>query len=211
MSRHHARVALRVLSGLAFAGALHAQEAAPASAAMPAAAASVAAAPVPAPAAAKARRVKPSGRARALPVVLDVTLAPNAKVDPALESACNFEEILGVDVAKVLHHARLGGGKPTGSDARLLKVQITDVSGELGGVYTGTKSMRIHAALVIDGTVADETDLYRYNTGGNPFRSTCHIFHQHTRRLGRDLAGWIKDENYKAEETPMVEGEDTAE
>jgi hypothetical protein len=209
MKHHYTRFALRVLSGLAMAGALHAQGVDPVAADTPAASAPVTAAP--APASKRVRPAKVSARTRAAAVVLEVTLAPNAKVDPELEADCKFEAILATDVSKALHHARLGGGKPTGTDERVLQVQITDVSGESGGVYTGTKSMRVHVALVIDGKVSDETDLYRYNTGGNPFRGTCHIFRQHTRRLGRDLVGWIKDENFNADDAPMGANDESAE
>ena len=209
LNNHYARLALGVFSGLALASALHAEGVAPVQAAALATTTPDASASVPVPSRKPAARS--SGRSRPLPVTLDVVLAPNAKVDPELESDCKFEQILATDVAKALHHARLGGGKPTGTDARLLKLQITDVSGESGGVYTGTKSMRVHAALVVDGQVADETDLYRYNTGGNPFRGTCHIFRQHTKRLGRDLAGWLKDENFQADESPMGANEESPE
>ena len=195
--------ALRVLCGLAFAVAVQAQEA-------PAAAEDVddAATPAAAPAARKLHGRR--AMAAALAVALEpVTLASNAKVDPELEADCKFEEIVQADVAKALHHARLGGTKPTGSDARMLRIAVTDVSGAAGGVYTGTKSIRVHATLVVDGTIERETDIYRYNVGGNPFRGTCHIFRQHTKRLGRDLTSWIKDASYKADERPM--GEDDAE
>ncbi len=47
----------------------------------------------------------------------------------------------------------------------------------------------------------------RYNVGANPFRGTCHVFHQHTKRLGKDLASWIKDVSYKVD-NPMLDGND---
>lgn len=200
--------ALPILSALALAGAatVHAQDAAPA-------------APAPAvadsPASTRPMLPEPTARARrerremAGPgVALDVTLAPNAKVDPQLEADCRFEEIVAVDVAKALGHRHLGGAKPTGDDARVLRVAVTDVSGESGGVYTGTKSIRVHATLVVDGKVERETDIYRYNTGGNPFRGTCHIFRQHTKRLGRDLTAWVRDSSYKADQQPLGDKDD---
>jgi hypothetical protein len=212
MNHHHARFALRALCGLAFASALHAQGIAPAEGPPAAASAPEASASMSAPARkAAAKASRRASRSNALAVALDVTLAPNAKVDPELEADCKFEELLATDASKALRHARLGGVKPSGHDERLLKVQITDVSGESGGVYTGTKSMRVHVALVVDGKVSDETDFYRYNTGGNPFRGTCHIIRQHTKRLGRDLAGWVKDENFRAEDAPMGDSDESAE
>lgn len=208
MSRHRALFALRILCGLAIAGAAHAQgtvAAAPASAVAEGTAPAATAVAEPAPA--KARR----GR-RSLPglaVALEpVTLAPNAKVDADLEKDCRFEDIVGTDVGKMLAHYRLGGGKPTGDDERVLRIAVTDVAGESGGVYSGTKSIRIHAALVVDGKVERETDIYRYNVGGNPFRGTCHIFRQHTRRIGKDIASWIKDPAYKVEAQPMGDKDD---
>jgi hypothetical protein len=194
---------LRVLGGLSIAAAVHAQQAASAPA-IADEAPTKEAVPAPAPAGLHGRR-----GVAALAVALEpVTLAPNAKVDPELEADCKFEEIVRADVAKRLHHARLGGTKPTGADARVLRVAVTDVSGAAGGVYTGTKSIRIHATLLVDGKVERETDVYRYNVGGNPFRGTCHIFRQHTKRLGKDLVSWIKDEGYRVEDKPMGEDDD---
>lgn len=196
-------LALRVVGGLSIAAAVHAQEAASAPA-IAGVAPTKEAVPAPAPAGLDGRR----GLA-ALAVALEpVTLAPNAKVDPELEADCKFEEIVRADVAKGLHHARLGGTKPTGADARVLRIAVTDVSGAAGGVYTGTKSIRVHATLLVDGKVERETDVYRYNVGGNPFRGTCHIFRQHTKRLGRDLVSWIKDAGYRVEDKPMGEDHD---
>jgi hypothetical protein len=194
MRIHRAIAVLQILSGLLFVGAAHAQD------------------PEPAASAADSSEIEslPEAPLRgrqalaALAVALEpVTLAPNAKVDPALEADCKFEEIVGIDVAKRLKHARLGGGKPKGSDPRLLRLAVTDVSGESGGIYSGTKSIRIHATLLIDGKVDRETDIYRYNVGGNPFRGTCHLFRQHTKRLGKDLVSWIKDKNYRVDDHPM--------
>jgi hypothetical protein len=202
MQSHRAFHALPILWCLA-AGTVHAQASAPA------AATSAVTADVAIPVAPPAVKQK---RARAtlpgLAVALDVTLAPDAKVDPELEADCRFEEIVATDVAKTLSHQHLGGGKPTGDDLRVLRVAVTDVSGSSGGVYTGTKSIRVHAALVVDGKVERETDLYRYNVGGNPFRGTCHIFRQHTKRLGRDLSAWVKDASYRAENQPMGDKDD---
>jgi hypothetical protein len=200
MLNRFASLALRVLCGLAMATVVQAQEAP---------AASVDADDAATPTTAPAAKLRGRRAVAALAVALDpVTLAPNAKVDPELEADCKFEEIVRADVAKRLHHARLGGTKPTGSDARVLRIEVTDVSGAAGGVYTGTKSIRIHATLVVDGKVERETDLYRYNVGGNPFRGTCHIFRQHTKRLGKDLTSWIKDASYRAEDKPMGEDDD---
>lgn len=208
MRIHRALVALQILSCLVVAGAAHAQ------APVPAASASAATAPpdealadeAPVPVArVRGRRAA----AAAMAVALEpVTLAPGAKVDPALEADCKFEDIVGTDVGRMLHHFHLGGGKPSGNDARVLRIAVTDVSGESGGVYTGTKSIRVHATLVVDGKVERETDFYRYNTGGNPFRGTCHIFRQHTKRLGRDLAAWVKDASYKADTQAVGEKDD---
>jgi hypothetical protein len=216
MRIHRALAALQILSALAVAGAVHAQDAAPAPAA-PAAVASALAASVPddsvgeSPEADAPRApVRARGsRVAALAVAFEpVTLAPGAKVDPELEADCKFEEIVATDVGKMLHHFHLGGGKPTGNDARLLRIAVTDVSGESGGIYTGTKSMRIHVTLVVNGKVERETDLYRYNTGGNPFRGTCHIFRQHTRKLGKDVSAWIKDANYHPDDQPVWDKDD---
>ena len=207
MRIHRALVALQILSALAVAGAAHAQDAASAPVASAPAASAADEPDVDAP----QPVVRTRGRraAAALAVALEpVTLAPGAKVDPELAADCKFEDIIGADVRKMLHHYHLGGGKPTGNDARLLRVAVTDVSGESGGVYSGTKSLRIHATLVVDGKVERETDIYRYNTGGNPFRGTCHIFRQHTKRLGKDLASWIKDASYKADNQPLSEKDD---
>jgi hypothetical protein len=208
MRTHRALAALQILSSLALAHVAHAQEAL---AARPAAASAT---PAPASAPAAPLAAQPARRrvdGPALAVALEpVTLAPDAKVDPELEADCRFEEIVGVDVGKMLHHYHLGGGRPTGGDARVLRIAVTDVSGSSGGVYSGTKSIRVHATLLIDGKVDRETDIYRYNVGGNPFRGTCHIFRQHTRRLGKDMASWIKDANYKVDDLP-VEGKDDAE
>jgi hypothetical protein len=211
MRIHRALVAFQVLSALLLAGAAHAQQ--PASAAAPASAVAatdtdtdvdVDAEPSPHAAPLRGRRA-----VAALAVALEpVTLAPNANIDPDLLGACNFEEFVGVDVAKMLRHYRLGGGKPTGNDARVLRIAVTDISGSTGGVYTGTKSIRIHATLLVDGKVDRETDIYRYNTGGNPFRGTCHIFRQHTKRLGKDLAAWIKDARYKVDDRAMGDKDD---
>ena len=192
------RLALQVLSCLALAGSLHAEEVVAVDASPGAAAASDVVMAAPAPVSTRRGR-----RSASDAVALEVTLAPNAKVDPELEADCKFEEIVATDVAKRLRHYRLGGSKPTGTDARVLRVAVTDVSGESGGVWTGTKSIRVHASLVVDGQVERETDIYRYNTAGNPFRSTCHIFRQHTKRLGHDLASWIRDSSYKVDDRPM--------
>lgn len=202
MLNHPGLSALRILCGLAIVGAVHAQDAASAPAPTDDASAMEEIPLTPAPA--RGRRVVP-----ALAVALEpVTLAPNAKVDPELEADCKFEDIVAADVRKRLHHARLGGGKPTGDDARLLRIAVTDVSGATGGVYTGTKSIRIHATLLVNGKVERETDIYRYNVGGNPFRGTCHIFRQHTKRLGKDLASWIKDAHYKVDDKPVGDQDD---
>lgn len=194
---------LRVVCGLVVTVAVHAQEAAPA-AASAAGSSATQAVPVPAVPAVHGRR----GAAELAVALEPVTLAANAKVDPELEADCKFEEIVRADVAKALHHARLGGTKPTGSDARVLRIAVTDVSGSAGGVYTGTKSIRVHATLLVDGQVERETDVYRYNVAGNPFRGTCHIFRQHTKRLGRDLAAWIKDSGYRDDDKPLGEDDD---
>lgn len=199
MRVHRALAALQIMSGLFLAGAACAQGPAPASEAVPVEASSPSEAP---------QRVKPTAYGVLAVALEPVTLAPNAKLDPELEADCKFEEILGVDVSKMLHHYHLGGGKPMGNDARLLRLTVTDVSGASGGVYSGTKSMRVHAALLVDGKIERETDLYRYNTGGNPFRGTCHIFRQHTKKLGKDVASWIKDARYKTDDKAMGEKDD---
>lgn len=204
MRSHRAIRALQIMSGLALSVALHAQEpAAPVAASAAATDASPAVEPQVAPASSRGRQA-----VVALAVALEpVTFAQNANIDPGLED-CKFEEIVGIDVGKMLHHYHLGGGKPTGADARVLRIAVTDVSGSSGGVYTGTKSIRVHATLLVDGKIDRETDIYRYNTGGNPFRGTCHIFRQHTKRLGKDLASWIKDARYKVDDRPLGDKDD---
>lgn len=202
MRIHRALVALQLVSALACADIAHAQESA--SAPAPANAATTVEPPPTAP----SQRGRQAASTSLAVALAPVTLAANAKVDPALEADCKFEEIVGTDVGRMLRHYHLGGGKTTGSDARVLRIAVTDVSGESGGVYSGTKSMRIHAELLVDGKIDRETDMYRYNTGGNPFRGTCHIFRQHTKRLGKDLASWIKDARYKADDQATEEKDD---
>ncbi len=153
-------------------------------------------------------RVSQRDRFAQLAVVLEpVTLAPDAKVDPDMEADCRFEEALGTDVGKMLRHYHLGGGKVKGTEARVLRISIVEVTGKTGGAWSGSKSMRIHAALLVDGKPEREADMYRYNTGANPFRGTCHVFRQHTKRLGKDLASWIKNPSYKVD-NPMLDEKD---
>ncbi len=135
-------------------------------------------------------------------------MAPDAKVDPALEADCRFEEVLGKDVGKMLHHYHLGGGKAKGDDHRALRISIVEVTGQTGGAWTGSKSMRIHLQLLVDGKPEREADMYRYNNGANPFRGTCHVFRQHTKRLGKDIASWIKNPAYKAGDAMSGDKED---
>ena len=131
-----------------------------------------------------------------------VTYSEDAKVEPGLREDCKIEQALAGDVGKMLRHFRLGGGKAASPQGRTLKMQITEVVGSSGGAWTGPKSLTVHLQLLIDGRLERETDMTRVNVGANPFRGTCHVLHQHTKRLGKDVAHWIKDERYKLLDTP---------
>jgi hypothetical protein len=131
-----------------------------------------------------------------------VTYSANAKVEPSLREDCKIEQALQRDVGKMLHHYGLGGRKAASTQGRTLKMQITEVTGDSGGAWTGPKSVTAHMQLFIDGRLERETDMTRVNVGANPFRGTCHVLHQHTKTLGRDVARWLKDERYKVFNTP---------
>jgi hypothetical protein len=131
-----------------------------------------------------------------------VTYADDAKVEPALREDCKIEQELAGDVGKMLRHYRLGGAQAASTQGRTLKLQITDVTGSAGGAWSGAKSITVHAQLLIDGKLERETDMTRVNVGANPFRGTCHVLHQHTKKLGKDVASWLKDERYKLLDTP---------
>lgn len=185
------------LAAMLFTAAIQAADDAAASTAQPAAAASSARPAVSAPV----------GSTRAVLAELSVGLQPvtyaeDAKAPADLRSDCKLEEALEADIGKMLHHYHLGGRKATSTKGRTLKIQIVDVSGEGGGAWSGPKSLTVHVQLQNDGHLERETDMTRVNVGANPFRGTCHVLRQHTKRLGKDVASWLKDERFTPADAP---------
>lgn len=161
----------------------------------------------PAAASAAARKSKRALLAGLAVSFQPVTYADDAKVSPSVRE-CDVEKELEHDLSARLQHYHLGGAKTTSMEGRTLKIQIMNLAGESGGMWTGAKSLTLHVQLLADGHLERETDLTAVNVGANPFRGTCHVLHQHTKKLGSNIAQWLKDEPILSREEPADDAGD---
>lgn len=127
-----------------------------------------------------------------------IAYAKDAGVHEKIRSDCHVEQLLEAAIAPYLAKAKKVAGT-TGSGAAELKVEITHVMGVGGGAWTGPKAITVDATLSADGKVLRQGKVNRWTTGGmwGGFKGTCSILDRSAKAIGKDLARWIRDENYK--------------
>ncbi|TDM05739.1 MAG: hypothetical protein C4K60_13545 [Ideonella sp. MAG2] len=85
---------------------------------------------------------------------------------------------------------------------RLLRVQILNIDAVGGGGWTGAKSLSIRVELSADGTVMRKTAFTRSSRGGfgGAFVGTCSMLNRAAEALGKDVAKWMADPRYSAQD-----------
>ena len=143
--------------------------------------------------------------AQAAPVYLEtpVTYAPNAGIVDKVKEECKPDEMFAREASPFF--AKLSQGEGTVAadaatrDQSRVRVQITHVMGVGGGAWSGPKSMSIEATLVENGKAVRTTKLTRSTTGGafGGFKGTCSLVERCAKALGKDVAQWANDPQYR--------------
>lgn len=136
---------------------------------------------------------EPGGRS----LVIHVTFAKNITVTPAVRSECNLERRLSgyVGAAAANQYASIVEGPPPApANADILDVEIVDVLGAGGGVWSGEKSLVITGTLSRQGRRIGKFEARRMSGGGvwGVYKGTCSILGRCAKALGGDVASWLR-------------------
>jgi hypothetical protein len=127
-------------------------------------------------------------------VIKRVVYSPNAVIREAIINECDLPSKLSASIksATESQYPRVEDDPANaGEQADILNVEITHADGAGGGAWTGPKSVAIKATLVKQGKVVGDFKASRIAEGGG--YGTCAILQRCTRKLGRDIADWLKN------------------
>ena len=127
-----------------------------------------------------------SARADGVPLLIPVTYAPGAPVEPKVRDVCKPDERLGADVGDAL------AGTTASNAGAVVKVSIAGVTGG-DASWSGPKGISIHVDLMKDGQVERSTDLTRTTDGGvyGEYKHVCTLLDNDSGRLAKAVAEWV--------------------
>jgi hypothetical protein len=112
-----------------------------------------------------------------LPALVPLTIEVVSQTAKFLRKKMAVEEIQ--DLAKI-------------DDARVLRLNIVDIEGKMGGIFSGRKSMTVTAELLQNGKVLRTADFTRRTTvSAYVGADTCRALARTAGAIGRDVASWL--------------------
>lgn len=81
----------------------------------------------------------------------------------------------------------------SGGSARVLQIEIVNVIGQGGGMYTGPKQLTVQGTLTENGQVVGTFKGRRTTTGGafGGYKGTCSLMERNAKAVARDISEWI--------------------
>jgi len=126
-----------------------------------------------------------------IPAMLD----PSAPIPAAVRDECSLEMLVGNYALSAINQ-RIGfvqsvsAPEQAGND-KLVRLTIIFVHGYGGGTWSGSKSVRVRADIIVGGATVDSTVLARSSRGGLMPAGTCAVLDRIAAALGKDLAVWL--------------------
>lgn len=122
--------------------------------------------------------------------IAPVTYAEDAGVTKEVRAECELDKKLPEHIAD---HAE--GLAPGAADAsgRVLSLEITQMMGAGGGVWSGPKQIVLSGTLAENGQVIGSFKARRTTTGGawGGYKGTCSLLERCSEELGEDIGEWL--------------------
>jgi len=118
-------------------------------------------------------------------------VATLSTIPPKVKQECHIQQDLSASVVANAPNAKLAQKKP--SSGLYLDLVVTEVHAPGGGVFSGPKWIAARGTLQ-----RGEKKLRSFRAerrSGGPFTGTCAMLAKATSAMGKDIAGWLADEN----------------
>lgn len=81
----------------------------------------------------------------------------------------------------------------SGGSARVLQMEVVNVIGQGGGMYTGPKQLTVQGTLTEGGQVLGSFQARRTTTGGafGGYKGTCSLMQRNAKAVARDISEWV--------------------
>ncbi len=123
-----------------------------------------------------------------------IPFAEDADVPAAVRNECNLNTKLAkfIRTYAAKHFDKVVSISDADKNSKKLTISITDVHGQGGGAWSGSKSVKIEGTLTQNGKVLGTFRALRASGGGafGGYKGTCSILGRCVKTLGKDVAAW---------------------
>jgi hypothetical protein len=122
--------------------------------------------------------------------VAPITYAEDAGVTKEVRAECGLDKKIPEDIADNAPGATPGAADASG---RVLAMEITQLMGTGGGVWSGPKQIVLEGTLTENGNVIGSFTARRTTTGGawGGYKGTCSLLERCSEELGEDIGAWL--------------------